>query len=87
MNITKCSIENSITDEGLGFVNCFLKLRDNNTIICGCNNGTFCFYDMKDKKYSINNNNHDSSIEDLLSINDNTFISCSYDKIIKVWKY
>ena len=49
--------------------------------------GIFCFYDMKDKKYSINNNNHDSSIEDLLSINDNTFISCSYDRIIKVWKY
>ena len=44
-------------------------------------------YDMKNKNYSINNNNHDSSIEDLLSINDNTFISCSYDRIIKVWKY
>ena len=87
VNITKCSIENSITDKGFGSVLCFLKLRDNNTIICGCDNRIFCFYDMKDKKYSINNNNHDSSIEDLLSINDNTFISCSYDKIIKVWKY
>ena len=89
VNIDKCIIEKRIKDESLENVNCFLKLRDNKTILCGCYNGIFCFYDMNTKQYKITKNNHkrDHYISDLLLIDDNTFLSCSRDRTIKVWKY
>ena len=66
---------------------CFLKFRDNKTILCGCNNGIFCFYDMNTEQYKITKKNHHRGINDILLIDDNTFLSCSADKTIKVWKY
>ena len=38
VNIDKCVIEKRIKDKSIGDVDCFLKLRDNKTILCGCNN-------------------------------------------------
>ena len=87
VNIDKCVIEKTIKDESLGRVYCFLKLRDNKTILCGCNKGIFCFYDMKTEQYKITKNNHNDNISALLLIDDNTFLSCSWDNTIKVWKY
>ena len=87
VNIDKCVIENRIDDESLGFVGCFLKFRDNKTILCGCENGIFCFYDMNTKQYKITKNNHNHHIGGLLLIDDNTFLSCSWDTTIKVWRY
>ena len=87
VNIDKCVIEKRIKDKSLGYVFCFLKLRDNKTILCGCNNGIFCFYDMNTEQYKITKNNHNYYITDLLLIDDNIFLSCSCDNTIKVWKY
>ena len=88
VNIDKCVIENRIKDESLRWVRCFLKLRDNKTILCGCNNnGIFCFYDMNTEQYKITNDNHHRGITDLLLIDDITFLSCSTDTTIKVWRY
>ena len=91
VNIDKCIIEKTIKVESIGYVDCFLKLRDNKTILCGCYKGIFCFYDMNTEQYKITKNNHllfkdDRAITDLLLIDDNTFLSCSWDNI-KVWKY
>ena len=47
VNIDKCVIEKTIEDKKFEFVYCFLKLRDNTIILCGCCNGIFCFYDMR----------------------------------------
>ena len=87
VNIDKCIIEKIIEDESLGGVGCFLKLRDNKTILCGCQYGIFCFYDMNIKQYKITNDNHNDHINDLLFKDDNTFLSCLDDETIKVWKY
>ena len=87
VNIDKCVIEKRIKDESLGNVFCFLKFRNNKTILCGCDNGIFCFYDMKTEQYKITKNNHNYYITDLLFKDDNTFLSCSLDDTIKVWKY
>ena len=88
VNIDECVIEKTIEDRALGYVNCFLKLRYNKTILCGCEyNGKFCFYNIKTEEYRITRNNHKEEINDLLLIDDNTFLSCSEDKTIKVWKY
>ena len=87
VNIDKCIIEKRIDDESFEGVCCFLKLRDNKTILCGCNNGIFCFYDMNTEQCTITNDNHHRAINDILLIVDNTFLSCSLDYTIKVWKY
>ena len=87
VNIDKCVIENRIDDESFEGVYCFLKLRDNKTILCGCEYGIFCFYDMNTKQYKITNDNHHRAISDLLFKDDNTFLSCSWDNTIKVWRY
>ena len=87
VNIDKCVIEKRIEDISLGNVYGFLKLRDNKTIICGCEyNGAFCFYDMERDEYRITKNNHTNIIYDLLLIDDNTFLSCSTDETIKLWR-
>ena len=62
-------------------------LRDNHTILCGCFYGIFCFYDMNTEEYKTTKDNHYTKISDLLVIDENTFLSCSYDMTIKVWKY
>ena len=86
VNIDKCIIEKKIKDYSLIGVRCFIKLRDNNTILIGCSHGEFFFYDMKTKHYNITKNNH-NNMNDLLVIDDNTFLSSSGDNTIKVWKY
>ena len=87
VNIDKCVIEKKIRDQSLGNVRCFLKLRDNKTILCGCDNGSFCFYDMETEQYKTTRNNHKDNITDLLLMDENTFLSCSKDETIRVWKY
>ena len=87
VNIDKCIIEKRIEGASVEDVRCFLKLRDNKTILCGCVDGIFCFYDMNTKQYKITNDNHHRDITDLLLIDDNTFLSCSRDSTIKVWRY
>ena len=86
VNIDKCVIEKTIEDKAFDSVYCFHKLRDN-TILCGCEDGIFCFYDMNTGQYKITKNNHTERINALLFIDDNTFLSCSSDNTIKVWKY
>ena len=87
VNIDKYTIEKKIEDESLINVCCFLKLKDNKTILCGCEDGAFCYYDMNTEEYKKSTNYHNKYISDLLMIDDSTFISCSWDKTIKVWKY
>ena len=85
VNISKCIIEKKIKDD-FGYVKCFLKLRDNKTIICGCHEGLFCFYDINTNEYKKIRLNQ-SDIEELLMIDDSTFLSSSFGDGIKVWNY
>ena len=87
VNIDNEVIEGTLEDESMGYVNCYLKLRDNKTILCGCDYGIFCFYNMSKGEYTITKGNHNESINDLLMIDCDTFISCSRDTTIKVWNY
>ena len=87
VNIDKCVIEKTIKDKSQGYVKCFLKLRDNKTILCGCSNGIIGVYDMKTEEYKITKNNYKSEITDLLLIDKNHFMSSFNDSTIKVWKY
>ena len=87
INIDKCVIEKEIRDEALGLVRCFLMLRDNRTILCGCGKGKMCFYNIVTQEYKITVDNHKNYINDLVAIDAHHFLSCSNDKTIKLWKY
>ena len=86
VNITKCIIEQVIEEKGICDLYSFLKLKDGN-ILCGCGEGLICIYDTKMKKVIKGNLIHYRIISDFLNINDNLFISCSWDNNIKIWEY
>ena len=44
-------------------------------------------YDMKKEECKITMRNHNNLISDLLLIDDYTFLSCSWDRTIKLCKY
>ena len=87
VNIDKCEIEKTIKDDSFENFTSLLKLRDNKAILCGGKAGNFLFFDMKKDEYKITKKNHNDCVYDLLLIDDNTFVSCSGDSIIKVWKF
>ena len=87
VNIDKCIVENEYRNMSLGAMNCFIKLRDEKTILCGCGGGIFCFYDIETKKVKIIKTSHNEEVFDLLLVDNETFLSCSKDKTIKLWKY
>ena len=66
---------------------CFIKLRDSKTIICGCEEGRVCIYDIITKKYIINGDYHEQNISDILKVDNSTFMTSSFEGVIKVWKY
>ena len=74
VNIAQYAIEKPIEE-----VNCFLKLRDNKTILFCCGNGIFGYYDMTTKEYMTTKNN--TNIMDLsLIIDDDFFFFVNYCK-------
>ena len=87
INFDKFVIENWVTSKNEESFDCFIKLRDNKTILCGCDKGKLCLYDMYTKAVTITNKSHASKINDILTIDKETFMTCSDDKYIKVWKY
>ena len=87
VNISINIIEQQIIDENLNFVYSLIQLRDGN-VICGFLNGEICLYDINLNTFSYKDEPiHDNSVSYLLNINKHTFISCSFDKTIKVWEY
>lgn len=57
-NISNFKIEKIINDEKLLFVRGFLKLRDDNTILCGCSIGRYCIYNIMTQQYEIIGSEH-----------------------------
>ena len=48
VNMDTCTIEKWVkVKKELGGILCFEKLKDNKTIVCGCQNGAFLFYDKE----------------------------------------
>ena len=65
---------------------CFMKLKDNKTILCGCEHGHFCLFDIETKKYKVIQTNYNEDILDLLYIGDNHFVTCEKEGIIE-WEF
>ena len=55
------------------------------TILCGCDDEGFCFYDKSTGKYNTPRQFHEREVYDFLEIDENKCLSCSWDKTIKLW--
>ena len=87
VNIINDTIEYQIENNQLLSVESFMILRDGN-ILCGDSKGLICIYDIQLNTLIFKNDKiHDKEISCLLNINKDQFISCSWDKTIKVWEY
>ena len=85
-NIVTMENEFEINDKNVYFIYCFMKLKEK-IILCGCGSGKILIFKNKTKKYSIETTKHTDGISDLLKVDENTFVSCSLDTTIKVWKF
>ena len=85
VNLESGKKESEIVDESLDYVHAFLMLRDNKTILCACRYGKFLLYDIETKKYIVEEKHKDEFVNDLLKIDDETFITNHDD--VKIWKY
>ena len=66
-------------------ISSFIKLRDNTTILCGCD-GYFLILDLKNKTYIHKKAKYENSILSMVIIDESTFASASGDTIL-FWKY
>lgn len=86
INIDKYIIEDKISMEDIDSINCSIKLNDG-SILCGCFNGDATITSIKEHNSSVTYLKiHNKCISDFLRLNDKTFVSCSKDGSIKVWK-
>ena len=86
VNISNDIIEHQIENDKLNYVYSLIQLRDGN-ILCGCDYGLICLYDIKLNTLSFREEKiHNEAVCCLLNINKNQFISSSYGEI-KVWEY
>ena len=86
VNLDKYTIEKSIEDEIFRSIYSVLELR-NGSIIFGAFKRKLYLYNQTDNKVSSLSTSHGNDISCLININENTFLSCSYDSSIIVWKY
>ena len=85
VDFLKCEIEKKFEDKKMSLIFCINKLNDR-FILCGCNNGSLCLFDME--TYIIRHKRkraHDSTVSSLIKLNSKMFISSSWDTSIKMW--
>lgn len=83
VNINKCLIEETIINKEK--CDSFCKLTDT-LIICGCMNSKIYLLDSNTKEFTLIESPHSNIISDIITINESTLISSSWDCNIIVWK-
>ena len=84
VNINKCFIEDTIVNKEKCDSLC--KLTDT-LIICGCMNSNLYLLDSNKKELVLVGGLHSNLISDIITINESTLISSSWDSNIIVWKW
>ena len=85
MNMKNISIEKRIIDDLFGKIFCFTNIR-NNQVLIGCERGNMFLLDNSFHYGSINSKAHLDDIFEIIAIDDNTLISISKDRTLKLWK-
>ena len=86
INTDKYMIEHIIQNDKLDYVYSLMKLRNGN-ILCGCEYGIMCIYDIHKESFLFINEakSNNCDILDLFQINEHQFISSA--NVIKKWNY
>lgn len=84
VNINKCFIEDTIVNKEKCDSLC--KLTDT-LIICGCMNSNLYLLDSNKKELVLVGGLHSNIISDIITIDESTLISSSWDSKIIVWKW
>ena len=84
VNINKCFIEDTIVNKEKCDSLC--KLTDT-LIICGCMNSNLYLLDSNKKELVLVGGLHSNIISDIITIDESTLISSSWDSNIIVWKW
>ena len=89
IDLNNFQIKSRITHTGLKWIDTVSEIEAD-TLLCGClieGDWSFIRVDVKGSKIlDVKTKVHEWTITGLLVMNENTFISCSYDKYIKIWK-
>lgn len=83
LNIDNFTIEKTIYNSSFGRISSFAKIK-RDIMLCGCEKGQLIIFNILTKKFKMFNTKLSENINDLLSINDNSFLL--YEKGIEVWK-
>ena len=86
LNLNTYVIEHKIKNEEIQSIYSLNILRDGN-LLFGNDKGIIHIYDIKKNDIVQKLRAHDKLISNLLIVNKEQFISCSFDKTIKVWQY
>lgn len=86
INTITFQTEQYIKNEVIGFVNSIIELRDGN-LLGGFEKGNLGLYDLNLNEIKMKETSHTKDISGLIQINKTMFVSCSYDKTVKVWSY
>ena len=86
VDVEKRTIESAVDIE-IGWIDCFMMLRDNNTVLCGCDKGKAIVYEVDKRRtkmvqWSVRN---ETTVSNVIRINDSSFITCEYEAV--VWSY
>ena len=70
-------------------VKSIIKLRDNKSILCAeqCKLGYFLLYNTESDSFIRIKTTHTFWVEQLLKLNENTFVSSGTDEFLRIWKY
>ena len=82
INVDSCIKEYKICDEDIGFPYSFLRINEKYILLGGDGN---YIVNIDEKKYIKMESEHEGNINDLIKLDDITFISCGSDQTIKVW--
>ena len=85
MNMKNISIEKRIIDDLFGKIFCFSNIS-NNQVLIGCERGNMFLLDQSFHYGAINSKAHLDDIFEIIAIDDNTLISISKDRTLKLWK-
>ena len=79
-------VEISIVDERIKMIHSLIRIN-NGKIVCGCHGGRLCLIGENGIVEYIKDCSQSDTVYSLINIDENMFISGSWDKSIKIWKY
>ena len=86
LNTKTYRVEISIVDDRIKMIHSLIRIN-NGKIVCGCHGGRLCLIGENGIIEYIKDCSQSDTVYSLVNVDENMFISGSWDKTIKIWKY